>query len=98
MKCSKCGTEWMVSMASRIYPDYVCPNCRGEETQNTHDSNVEKVRELLLQRSLKGLEKYGCTTDRTDLTRLQWLRHALEESLDHSVYLMKLISEEEEGR
>lgn len=91
-KCSKCGIEWRVSLATKIHPDYVCPNCRGEETQNTPDSNVEKLREMLLQRSLVGLKKYGVTTDRTDLSLVEWLRHRLEEILDDAVYTMKAIT------
>lgn len=58
------------------------------------DKNVEAVRDKLLQRSLLGLRKYGVTTERTDLTRLQWLIHAQEEACDLAVYLQRLIEEE----
>ena len=56
------------------------------------DANVEKVRDMLLQRSNTGIEKYGCTTCRNDLTERQWLQHALEEALDLAVYLQAAIS------
>lgn len=56
------------------------------------DSNVEKVREQLLMRSIVGLKKYGVTTDRTDLDLRDWLQHALEETLDKAVYLQAAIS------
>lgn len=46
-----------------------------------------KVREQL------GLNKYGTTMDRKDLTTKQWLQHAYEEALDLSLYLKKLIEE-----
>lgn len=59
------------------------------------DPNVERVRALLDERSKAGILKYGTTTARTDLTRLQWLRHAQEELLDAAVYLQRLISDEE---
>lgn len=47
-----------------------------------------KVREEL------GLNKYGTTMDRKDLTTKQWLQHAYEEALDLSLYLKKLIEEQ----
>lgn len=56
------------------------------------DSNVEKVRAELLSRSEIGIEKYGVTTDRSDLTLVDWLRHALEETLDTAVYLQAAIT------
>lgn len=59
------------------------------------DSNVEAVRELLKTRAEIGLQKYGVTTERTDLSRIDWLKHAQAEALDLAVYLQRLISEEE---
>ena len=59
------------------------------------DSNVEAVRERLLQRSIVGLQKYGVTTERADLSVAQWLRHAQEEALDLAVYLERLIQKAE---
>lgn len=56
------------------------------------DVNVEKNRELLLQRSIVGLEKYGVTTENNPLALKQWLRHALEEALDLANYLQAAIS------
>ncbi len=54
------------------------------------DSNVEALREQLLERSLVGFKKYGCTTNRTDLSTLQWLQHLQEELLDAAVYIETL--------
>ena len=51
--------------------------------QTSPDSNVEKNREMLLQRSRLGLKKYGCTTEA--LTLRETLQHALEEALDITV-------------
>lgn len=59
---------------------------------NTLDPNVESVRELLKQRAAVGLKKYGVTTERTDWTRLDRLRHALAEACDLAVYLQAEIS------
>jgi hypothetical protein len=43
------------------------------ETLKSPDSNVEKNREMLLQRSIVGLAKYGVTTDNNPLTLRAWL-------------------------
>ncbi|SEF82108.1 hypothetical protein [Halopseudomonas aestusnigri] len=51
------------------------------------DQNVERNRQLLLDRSLVGLKKYGVTTERDDLTLNEWLQHLLEELLDAANYV-----------
>ena len=51
------------------------------------DKNVERNRQLLLDRSKVGFAKYGVTTERTDLELADWLQHALEETLDLANYL-----------
>lgn len=62
----------------------------------SEDRNVEAVREKLWSRSEVGLSKYGVTTERSDLTTLEWLRHAQEEALDLAVYLERLISDHDQ--
>ena len=57
------------------------------------DGNVEAVRESLLQRSVVGLKKYGTTTERNDLSVLQWLQHLQEELLDAAVYIERIKGE-----
>jgi hypothetical protein len=52
---------------------------------------TEQVINDIKARELKGLETYGVTMDRTDLTQDQWLQHAYEESLDFCIYLKKLL-------
>lgn len=47
---------------------------------------------MLLQRSVVGLSKYGCTTIDNPLTLRQWLQHALEETLDKAMYLQAAIT------
>lgn len=56
------------------------------------DSNVEKNRQMLLDRSLLGVAKYGTTTDKNPLELQAWLQHALEEALDMANYLQAAIS------
>ncbi|MDF3981154.1 hypothetical protein P3W24_04090 [Luteibacter sp. PPL201] len=44
---------------------------------------------MFRQREQVGLAKYGTTVDRTDLVHQEWLRHALEESMDMTIYLLR---------
>jgi len=44
----------------------------------------------LRRRELKGLETYGTTVDREDLSREEWMEHLYEELLDAAVYLKKI--------
>jgi hypothetical protein len=55
------------------------------------DSIVESVINKYKQRSKLGIEKYGVTMDRKDLSDVDWLTHAQEEALDLSLYLEKMI-------
>lgn len=57
------------------------------------DSNVVKVSDLLISRANKGLIKYGVTTERRDLSTLEWLQHLQEELLDAAVYIERLKQE-----
>ena len=52
---------------------------------------TEQVINDIQQRELKGIETYGTTMDREDITQDQWLQHAYEESLDFCIYLKKLL-------
>jgi hypothetical protein len=54
------------------------------------DSVVYRIAALLKTRSETGIRKYGTTLDRTDLSVKQWIDHAIEEALDHALYLQKL--------
>jgi len=54
------------------------------------DSVVTSVVQSFLQRAEFGLNKYGKTMDRDDLTMLQWIQHAQEEHMDAILYLEKL--------
>jgi hypothetical protein len=62
-------------------------------TIDNKDTIVFKIASLLRSRSETGIRKYGTTMDRTDLEVKQWIDHAIEESLDHALYLMKLKDE-----
>lgn len=61
------------------------------------DANVERNRQMLLERSIVGLQKYGVTTERDDLNLDQWLQHLLEELLDAANYIQAAKSSLAEG-
>ena len=66
----------------------------SELPKELKDTIVKSVIEQFKQRSEVGINKYGITLDRTDLTRLEWLQHAQEEAMDMILYLEKLKSYE----
>lgn len=54
------------------------------------DSIVTAVIEKFKARSEVGKTKYGTDLDRTDLSVLDWIKHAQEEHMDAILYLEKL--------
>jgi hypothetical protein len=54
------------------------------------DKIVMQVLHQILDRSEKGLEKYGTNLERTDLETLDWIQHAQEEAMDLALYLERL--------
>jgi hypothetical protein len=61
------------------------------------DTIIAAVRADLLDRSRRGIAKYGVTLDRTDLNLRDWLQHAYEETLDQAAYLKRAIVEIDAG-
>jgi len=57
------------------------------------DRNVQAVIQKMADRAKFGLIKYGVSTERSDLTRKQWLIHAQEEAMDLAVYLQRIIDD-----
>lgn len=56
------------------------------------DQIVQQVVEKFLSRSKVGIDKYGVTLDRNDLTTVEWLKHLQEELQDATLYIEKLIT------
>ena len=56
----------------------------------TSDSIVNSVISEFISRSNVGLEKYGRTLDRGDLSLMDWVQHAQEEMMDGILYLEKI--------
>lgn len=63
------------------------------------EENLDSILTSLMlkykNRAMVGKNKYGTDMDREDLSVLDWLKHAQEEAMDHSIYLEKLIREYE---
>jgi len=55
-------------------------------------SSIEnKVCIKILDRAEVGEKKYGTTMERTDLSTIDWVKHAQEEAMDLAVYLEKIL-------
>ena len=61
-----------------------------EEWVQPIDTIVESVINQFRERSEVGIEKYGVTLDREDLSSLEWISHAQQEAMDFCLYLEKL--------
>ena len=57
------------------------------------DNNVRDIINLLATRAEKGLEKYGVTTERTDIDLHGWLQHLIEELCDAACYARRIQKE-----
>lgn len=56
------------------------------------DKHVESVVNKFSERSSRGIEKYGVTLERDDLSFIDWLRHLQEELMDATLYAEVLIN------
>ncbi len=54
------------------------------------DTIVESVIKQFKERSEVGINKYGVTLDREDLSAADWILHAQQELMDGILYLEKL--------
>lgn len=51
------------------------------------DQILSQIQKKFETQTLKGVEKYGQTVADNDLTAIEWIDHAIEEAIDHIVYL-----------
>lgn len=54
------------------------------------DRFVKQVLNKYCERAEAGIEKYGTTLERTDLTSDDWLNHLQEELMDATLYIERL--------
>lgn len=69
----------------------------GDGPTSSPDKNVNEICGEFVDRSLHGFNKYGVTTERTDLDFDQWLQHLKEELMDAVVYVHRVQKERENG-
>jgi hypothetical protein len=55
------------------------------------DPIVKSVLKKYKQRSKVGIEKYGCTLERTDLTEEEWFEHLQFELMDATLYIERIL-------
>jgi hypothetical protein len=60
------------------------------------DSVTKSVLDKYLDRAVAGKNKYGTDMDRKDLNVVQWLQHLQEEMMDATLYVEKLLQEQEQ--
>lgn len=60
------------------------------EPKEIKDKYVQQIKEKFEQRSQAGIKKYGTTLERNDLTKEEWIEHAIEEAMDFILYLSVL--------
>ena len=59
---------------------------------------LKEVLNKLVSQTDKGIEKYGRTVSVDDYSTVEWIDHAIEESIDHIVYLTCLKQKIVEGK
>lgn len=64
-----------------------------EKEIESGDAIVDEARALLLARSKLGQEKYGTTLMRNDVSLIDWMRYAIEESLDRTLYMIRAVKD-----
>lgn len=72
--------------------------CQDKNTELTQDENVNKVIKRFKQRSAFGFNKYGTTTERTDIDLIGWLTHLQEELMDATIYVERVKGELKKNR
>lgn len=106
-KCDHCPNPatWLRAVhtsgynAGSIWNIALCDACNAKrsaskaEADQTQKGCEERVIAKIIQRQKRGIAKYGLTMERTDLRKVDWLRHAQEEALDLAVYLERLITD-----
>ena len=78
-----------MNMRERVFPK---PEKKYRSIQVT-DSIVDNVVDKFIDRAAKGKAKYNNDMDRTDLSLVEWLDHAIEEHMDAILYLNKIKKE-----
>jgi hypothetical protein len=85
--------EYPQPIKGESYQHY-CDRVGKKEWEKVPACSVsERIKARIDASTQKGIEKYGVTLDRQDLSLRDWLDHALAECLDQAKYLQKAIDE-----
>lgn len=83
--------ETIKYMAYITYPSLEKKRCTQPAPELEIECPYAKiVSERVAKRAHEGMKKYGVTMERTDVTTVGWIDHAIEEALDLAVYLTRL--------
>ena len=74
------------------YHEFINDWKRYFKLKNT-DTIVESILSAFRERSERGIDKYGVTLNREDLSTLEWLKHLQEELMDATLYIERLKQE-----
>ena len=89
---SDLSQDQKIAIVPQVIEAQVINNTKKDNSY-TSDSIVNSVIRAFIGRSNVGLQKYGTTLDRDDLSILDWIQHAQEEHMDAILYLEKLKTE-----
>lgn len=67
------------------------PDDSNEHCLTNGDTIEDLVIRKIRERRERGINKYGVSMERDDLSLIDWLTHAQEEAMDLAVYLEKII-------
>lgn len=102
--CNTCGGTGAIADGHHGHYGFDCLSCGGTgkvkheyapgmlalEESSLIDANVLAVVTRFAERSRTGYQKYGVTTERGDLTLLEWLVHLQDELMDATIYVERL--------
>ena len=101
-KCTHCRGKGTAGGSSYVFE--ACAYCHGigrvPVIQHHIDRNeiLKEVQDVLRNQTAKGIAKYGHTVDAGRLSTIEWIDHAIEESMDKIVYLTCIKKSLERGK
>ena len=97
--CGLCKLQPHAEMALRAAHSHM-PEIQTKGKKMTATGTEARVCELIAARQAMGRKKYGTPVAENPLALREWLQHAIEESLDFSIYLMRSLEEldKQEGK
>lgn len=88
------STETMSQWLYHLHDEYELIErigCKPLKEIIKKDPVVKSVLKKYKQRSKLGIEKYGCTLERTDLSESEWFEHLQSELMDATLYIERIL-------